>query len=243
MPIKADGPAELRIVDRWDGGFGWLAHPEEELRRASHALVVDSAERSSAGSRTRSGDGEVWVVDPVDAPGLDDELAEHGDVAGVVVLLGRHTRDAEALANRHDVAVHVPGWMGNVEADLDATVLRFDRELGETDYRAIRVRNSSIPPWREAALYDDAAGTLLVPEAVGTAPLFLASGERLGVHPMLRAFPPRDALGGLSPERVLVGHGEGVFDDAAGALREALDGSRRRALSLYGRTLEEYVRG
>ena len=40
--------------------------------------------------------------------------------------------------------------------------------------------------------------------------------------------PPRDALGGLEPERILVGHGPGLFEDAAAALSDALSGARRR---------------
>ena len=48
------------IVDAFDGGFGWQAQPEESLQRASHALATD--------------DG-LWLLDPVDAPGLDAELA------------------------------------------------------------------------------------------------------------------------------------------------------------------------
>ena len=43
-----------------------------------------------------------------------------------------------------------------------------------------------------------------------------------------RLMPPRDALGGLSPKRVLSGHGPGVSEDADAALGEAIDESRRR---------------
>jgi hypothetical protein len=77
----------------------------------------------------------------------------------------------------------------------------------------------------------------VVPEAVGTAEYFLASGERLGVHPMLRGLPPRSALGGLRPERVLTGHGGGVSTDGADALADALSGSRRRMPGLYAKTV------
>jgi hypothetical protein len=60
-----------------------------------------------------------------------------------------------------------------------------------------------------------------------------AGGERLGVHPMLRPFPPRRALDGLEPEHVLVGHGEGVHGpEAATALADALAHARRRMATL-----------
>ena len=76
MPMKADGrPTEPREIDRWDGGLGWIAHPEETMQRASHALATDEG---------------VWLVDPVDCEGLDQLVEPLGEVAGVVVLLDRH---------------------------------------------------------------------------------------------------------------------------------------------------------
>lgn len=221
MPLKASEPAgDFEEVDRWDGGVGWIAHPEERMQRASHALV--------------DGD-DVWVVDPVDAPGIDDLLAELGEVAGVVVTIDRHSRDAATIANRHDVAVHLPFW---IDTRVEAPVRRFDDRLGETDYRAIEVFD--VPGWHETALYDEGDGTLVVGEALGTAEYFLASGERLGVHPMIRLFPPR-SLGEFQPRRVLVGHGSGVFNDATGTLRDALDGSRRRYPGLLAKTVRSLV--
>jgi len=227
MPMKGgDGP-RVHEVDRWDGGVGWIAHPEEGMQRASHALAVD---------------GDVWVVDPVDAPGIDDLLSEFGDVAGVVVGLDRHLRDAATVATRHDVPVYVPGWMSGVEEELSAPVERFGRELADTGFRAIKVVDSSFPPWQEVALYDEDGGTLVVPEAVGTADFFRAPGETLGVHPMLRWLPPRRALSGLSPERVLVGHGAGVFENAGRALHDALANARRNIPGAYRRALTEALR-
>jgi hypothetical protein len=226
MTMKG-GRAKLREIDRWDGGVGWIAYPDEGMQRASHALVTD---------------GDVWVVDPVDAPGLDDLLAECGEVAGVAVCLDRHKRDAGTVATRHDVPVYVPGWMDGVASAFDAPVERFGAELGDSGYRVRRVRDATLPRWQEAALYRPDE-TLLVPEAVGTASFFLAGAERLGVHPMLRPIPPRRALGDLSPERVLVGHGAGVFEDATPALTDALQGARRRIPKAYANVFREMVLG
>lgn len=212
--------AELQEIDRWRGGVGWLAHPDEPLARASHALDID---------------GDVWVVDPVDGPGVDDLLAALGDVAGVVVGLDRHTRDAAALAARHGVAVHLPRPLAGIADQLDAPTEVFDDELADTGYRAITVVDNRF--WREAALYDPETGTLLVPEAVGTARHYVVEGERLGVHPVLRVRPPRRRLSGPSPERVLVGHGAGVQTDAASALQDALRLARRNAPRLYVQAL------
>ena len=219
MPMKAMGDAdEPRVIDRWNGGLGWIAHPAEEMERASHAIT---------------GDDGVFVIDPVDARGVDDLLADIGDVAGVVVLLDRHSRDAGTIANRHDVPVYVPAWMDGVAGDLDAPVERFRGTLSGTDFRVDRSVN--LPFWTEAALYD--GETLIVADALGTAGYFRTGEERLGVHPMLRLLPPRRALDGLEPERILVGHGEGVLSDAAPALRTALATARRRTPRVYAKAL------
>jgi len=223
--MKADGrPTEPREIDRWDGGLGWIAHPEETMQRASHALATDEG---------------VWLVDPVDCEGLDQLVEPLGEVAGVVVLLDRHKRDAAAIARRHDVPVALPRQLRGVAADLDAPTTTFGGELGETGYRTITVVDN--PVWTEVALYDADAGTLVVPEAVGTVDYFVTDDERLGVHPMLRALPPRSALGGLSVDRILVGHGEGVTTDAASALATALRNSRRNAPGLYLKTVKDLL--
>lgn len=226
--MKGSGAANLRAIDRDDGGVGWIAHPDEAMQRASHALVGD--------------DGGVWVFDPVDAGGVDDLLGEYGDVAGVVVGLDRHRRDAATLATRHGVAVHAPQWMDNVSAsEFDAPLERFEGEVGNSGIRALQVRDSLVPPWQEAAFHHPDSGTAYVPESVGAAEYFLTDGERLGVHPMLRLFPPRTPLSRLSPDAVRVGHGAGVEDDAAAALSDALANSRGRAPALYAKTARQFL--
>jgi len=224
MPLKATGHATFDPDDRWDGGTTWIAHPEESMQRASHALVVA---------------GDVWLVDPVDAEGLDDHLADVGDVAGVVVLLDRHKRDADTIALRHDVPVSIPEWMDGVAEEMTAPVERFGTTLADT-YTVYPLTNSRF--WQEAALYDEDEGTLVIPEAVGTASYFRTGGERIGVHPMLRLRPPR-RLWEFSPERVLVGHGEPVVTDASDALADALDGARRRTPALYFDAAKDFVFG
>ncbi|PSQ27006.1 hypothetical protein BRD03_08340 [Halobacteriales archaeon QS_9_68_17] len=225
MPFKAtEGDAEIREIDRWDGGIGWIAHPDERMQRASHALA---------------GDDGVWLVDPVDCEGLDDLVSPFGEVTGVVVLLDRHKRDAAALARRHDVAVSLPRRLRGVAGDIDARTRTFRDTLGETDYRTVPVVDNAL--WTEVALYDADSGTLVVPEAVGTADYFSTGAAALGVHPALRAVPPRAALGELSVERTLVGHGEGVFTDASARLDAALRNARRTAPELYFRTVRDLL--
>ncbi|ELZ39429.1 hypothetical protein C472_03923 [Halorubrum tebenquichense DSM 14210] len=228
MSMKGDDP-NLHEIDRYDGGVGWIAYPDETMERASHAFAVHNEE---------SDEDDVWVVDPVDAPGVDDLLGELGTVAGVVIGLDRHVRDSDTLAARHDVPVYVPEWMTGVVEDLDpeVEVERFGSRLADTGFEAVRIRDSSVPPWQEVGLFD--GETLIVPESVGTGSYFRGDRERLGVHPMLRLTPPTSALSGLNPERVLVGHGVGVHERAAVALEDALSNSRSKAPGLYASTLK-----
>ena len=220
MTFRVDERAtDFVEIDRYEGGVGWIAHPNERMERASHALAVD---------------GEVWVVDPVDAEGLDELLAEFGEVAGVVVLLDRHKRDAAAIANRHEVPVYLPEHFEGITKDLGAPVVRFGNELADTGIEAHTVVDNRL--WQEVALYNPADATLVVPESVGTAAYFLAGDERLGVHPMRRLVPPRRQLGRFAPERVLVGHGAGIFEGATAVLEDALSNARARTPRLYAET-------
>lgn len=214
-----------REIDRWDGGVGWIAYPDETMRRASHVLEAD---------------GGSWVIDPVDTEGIDDLLGEFGEVEGVVILLDRHKRDAATVANRHGVSVYVPSFMDGVASELDAPVERFDKKLEGTGYGLYELVNNRF--WQEAALYNGERGALFVPEAVGTASYFLTGDEQLGIHPMLRLRPPR-TLRRFQPNRIMVGHGEGVSEGATECLREALDNSLRNAPALYVGTLKDMLLG
>jgi hypothetical protein len=188
-----------RWCDELDGGFGWIA--DERMERCSHALAVG---------------GRVWLVDPLDAPGLDERVRELGEPAAVVQLLDRHQRDCAAIAARLGVPHEVVpfGGVGPFET------------LPVVDRRR----------WREAALWWPERRILVTADALGTARYYRARDDRLAVHPVLRLVPPR-ALGALEPLHVLGGHGEGVHEDASEALREALRTARRRLPAAWGRAL------
>jgi hypothetical protein len=151
-------------------------------------------------------EGRVWVIDPVAWPEAEERIRALGEPAGVVQLLDRHNRDCAAMAEQ-----------------LGVPHLRLPDELAP--FEVIRVVD--VRRWRERALWWPEHRLLVVAEAVGTNPQYVARGERLAVHPLLRLTPPRK-LARFEPEHLLVGHGGGVHDDAAGALREALRTSRRR---------------
>jgi hypothetical protein len=219
-----DTPTDCRMIDQWDNGVGWIAHPDEEGYRASHAIVGDS--------------GDVWVIDPIDAPEVDELLADlgTGGVTGVAVLSNYHARDAGVIADRYDVPVYLPEWMDRVEERIDAPVERYTRILGESGFQVRKCK--PFPDYYEAIAYRESDRTLYIPDVLGTASLYTVGDERIGVYLLARLFPPRE-MDDFVPERILVGHGTGIFEDAAAALTDAITGARRRfpnALMTSGRT-------
>jgi hypothetical protein len=187
------GPVENGI-DELEFGFGWVSPERSQLRMTSHALVAD---------------GGVWLVDPTEAPGVEERVRGLGEAAGVLQLLDRHNRACAAWSERLGVPHHrVP----------------FER-VGPFEPIPILRRSR----WSEVALWWPERRVLVTADALGTIPHYFAlGGEPLGVHPLLRLTPPRQ-LAGVEPEHVLCGHGAGVHEDAAAAVREALATSRRRA--------------
>lgn len=157
--------------------------------------------------------GRVWLTDPVDHDGLDDRVRTLGEPAGVLQLLDRHNRDCEAVAARLGVPL-IPAYAS----------------LGDAPFTPLRVRDNKLG--REAALWEPESRTLVCADVLGTLAFFRAPGERIGLHPFSRPFPP-ESLRGLEPARILVGHGEGVFDGAADALADVLAHGRRRLPRAY----------
>jgi hypothetical protein len=155
-------------------------------------------------------EGRVLVFDPVDAPGLDERIRALGDPLAVVQLLDRHERDSASVAAR----LGVPHWQMRLAARPGGC-------------RLLPIVWSRL--WREAAFWDPGRRVLVVGDALGTVGYFTAPGEAIGVHPLLRLWPPR-ALGALEkPEHVLCGHGPGIHGKRTSpALAEALATARRR---------------
>lgn len=155
-------------------------------------------------------EGRVWIIDPLEAAGIVDRIRDLGEPAGVVQLLDRHKRACARFAELFGVGLHRVPFDGVPGVPLET------------------LRAFSMPGWREAALWWPERRVLVCADAVGTAEYYRASGERLGVHPLLRLAPPA-TLAGLEPEHVLVGHGEGIHGpEATSSLAEALATARRR---------------
>lgn len=168
---------------------------------------------------------------------MDDLCADFGDVVGVAVLSNWHARDAGVVANRHDVSVHLPEWMTCVAELVEAPIQRFDTELGDSGFRIERVE--PLPGWHEAVAYRESDGTLCVPDVLTTLPGSTVGSERIALSIVHRFRPPHSVFTKYDPERILVGHGTGIFENAAGELENAISYARRRlprALLSHGPT-------
>jgi glyoxylase-like metal-dependent hydrolase (beta-lactamase superfamily II) len=172
--------------------------------------IVD--ERMGRCSHALVAGGGVWLVDPVDGDGVEERIRAAGEPAGVIQLLDRHNRDCAALAERLGVPHH------EVPVEL----------IAGAPFEFLVVRKGWM--WKEVALWWPERRVLVCADALGTIAYFVAPGERLGVHPLLRLTPPRRRLGNIQPEAVLCGHGEGILSDAAPVFQDALTTSRRRIL-------------
>jgi hypothetical protein len=151
----------------------------------------------------RSGGG-VWVLDPPDGEGVEDEIRRLGEPAGVVQLLDRHPRDCAALAERLGVPLHVVPSGG----------------VRGAPFRVVRVLD--IPGWKEVALWFEQERTLVCADLLAAGPGYKAPSEPVGVHPMLRVHPP-GAIRRLRPLHLLLGHGEGLHgEDTAAAIDRAM---------------------
>jgi hypothetical protein len=152
--------------------------------------------------------GRVWVIDPTWDPAVFERVAALGEPAAVIQLLDRHNRDCASTAER-----------------LGVPHLRVPASLPDTPFSVIPVVD--IRFWREVALWWPSQRTLVVAEAVGTARTYAPGPAGAGVSIGLRLWPPR-ALAACDPDHLLVGHGPALHGpQAAVALREAMQRSRR----------------
>ena len=178
----------------------------DDLGEHGFSWIVDADPMTKA-AHALAAEGSVWLVDPLDWPDAISRAESLGRAQAVVQLLDRHNRDSAALAER-----------------LGIPHIRVPRSLPGTPFEVIEIRRWR--HWQEIALWWPALRVLVTADAVGTNRFFTVGDDRIGVHGLLRPTPPRH-LARLSPEHVLVGHGEGVHGpEAARELRRALSRSR-----------------
>ncbi len=203
------GATALRWCDDTPVTLGWIDPRPAWMRRASHAVL--------------SGGG-VWILDPVDAEGIDERIRALGEPVGVVRLLDRHGRDCEQVARRLGVELYTEPFEGVRGAPFEVVPV------------------ARIPRWHEVALWFPGEAVLACGDALCNAPGYSVPGEQVSVHPLMRLLPPR-ALERYPVRHLLLGHGPGVHgDDARDAVRDALEQARRglprwafsRARSLLG---------
>lgn len=198
----------LSVHGHFDGGFSWQARPGEFMERSSTALAAG---------------GRVWLVDPMRAAGLEAAIARLGKVAAVVQTVAWHDRDVAWFAHLYGVPVHVPRGQERTSERLDGTeVTPADGAIPDTPLRFIPVGGRL---WREAVVWWPDRRVLVAGDTLGSAAYFLQPGERLGVHPLRRLWPPERLLP-LRPERIHVGHGLSIAGGAAAALEHAVVTSR-----------------
>jgi len=177
----------------------------DDLGQNGFSWIVDEAMTRT--SHALADGGKVWLVDPVDWPDAIDRTLALGEPAGVLQLLDRHNRDCAALAERLDVPLFVA-----------------PDDVPGSPFECIAVKRRK--RWRETALWWPDSAMLVVAEAVGTNAFYTGGKSPVGVHLLLRMTPPK-ALAAYEPDRLLVGHGEGVHGPAAAVgLRHALEHSR-----------------
>lgn len=200
-------PAVVELVAEFDGGITWTLAGDSMLECRAHALV--------------DGSGGVWLVDPLDADGLDELLAPLGTVRGVIVLLDRHLRQAPAVAERFGVPLHVPpGKWRSGHPRPAGSILLDDDAAGAGDAPPFRFAPlvARDGQWLEWILWWSERRVLVVPEVLGTPSYYAPRTGPAGLHPALRLMGAPDSLGpahgalrdniAAAPVKILVGHGD-----------------------------------
>ncbi len=223
-------PKQLTVLDRFDGGLTWTIAGESMLQCRAHALVTD--------------DGDVWLVDPLDAPGLDELVEPLGPVRGVIVLLDRHLRQSVQVAQRHDARLVVPRgkWRPGHPMPEGAEQLAPGALDGTPfELQPLIERGGQ---WLEWLLWWQARRVLVVAEVVGTAPHYEQLDDGAGLHPALHVMGAPDTIAPVElheriaadPFRLLLGHGELDRPAQVDEIDARLHGARRRLPKLALRT-------
>ena len=228
MDTDQASTARIQVTARFEGGLSWSLAGASMLACRAHALVTD--------------DG-VWLVDPIDAPGLDELLATLGRVRGVLVLLDRHLRDSAQLAERHGARLIVPRGEWRRGHPMPDGAEQFEPgPLAGTPFEVAPVIERG-GQWLEWLLWWQQRRILVIAEVVGRSTVYEPSPHGAGLHPALHVMGAPDPLveGSLrerieaAPVRLLLGHGELESTTRLASIEEPLHGARRRLPKLVMR--------
>ena len=164
---------------------------------AGFAVTWALDEAMQRASHAIAADGKVWFVDPVDVPEAVGRALELGEPAGVLQLLDRHPRDCRALAERFAVPR-----------------LKLPADVPGSPFEVFDI--VKVPRWHEVGLWWPEHRMLVVPETVGTGPMYRHGDVPAGIHLFLRLRPPT-TLKAYAPEHLLMGHGPALHGAEAGA--------------------------
>ena len=206
----------LRIHGRFAGGLSWQPAPGELLERSSTALGAE---------------GRVWLIDPLRASGIEDQIAALGKVAGVVITFGLHDRDADWFAARYGVPVY--GHPSLRLAGVRSPVVHVEGRVPDSLLLIVTCPGRGpLRWWRETAIWWPEMRTLVTGDAIGTAAYFPLPGREVAVHPVRWLSPPIE-LRPLPAERLHPGHGRSVTSGAAQQIARALDRARKELASAW----------
>jgi hypothetical protein len=181
---------------------------DRELTEHSLGLTWVSADPLDRAAHALAHDGRVWLVDPF----ADDEAIERaralGEVQSVLQLFVAHERDGAAIADR-----------------LGVPFLALPEVVRDSPFSVLNIGDKRL--WKERALWWPEPKGLIVAESIGTGRFYAVGNGPAGVHFLRRLLPPNQ-LRSFLPEHLLVGHGQPIHGgQAAAALLDALDRSRR----------------
>src|SRR5690349_13584941 len=181
--------------------------PHREITEHPLGLSWESGDALSRTAHALADEGRVWLVDPFEDAEALERARALGEIAGVLQLFVGHNRDGRALASRFDAPfLNLPDQV----PDAPFSVLNLDKLV-----------------WKERALWWPERKGLVVAESVGAGHLYTVGKGPAGVHMVRRPLPPGN-LRSFAPEHLLMGHGPPIHgSEAAPALIDALDHSRR----------------
>ncbi len=180
---------------------------ERELTEHPLGLTWQGGDMLQRSAHALVDDGRVWLVDPFDDEEALSRAQSLGEIVGVLQLFVAHERDGEAIAER-----------------VGAPFLKLPDVIGDSPFSVL---NLDKLVWKERALWWPERKGLIVAESIGSGQFYAIGKGPTGVHMMRRALPPQD-LRSFLPEHLLMGHGPPIHGgEAAAALIDALDRSRR----------------